>query len=400
MVRVSDNGVLELSKSVNYRWNILAMSYVCMLSFAMVFQSIPPLLSLIRSEFSISHAQAGLLMSLFALPGIFIAIPGGIVSDRFGMKKVGITSLVLMIAGTIIVGTSNTPLQAYVGRIISGIGGLTLAIVLPQLVSKWFLGKELGVGMGVFNTAMPLGTILSFNILGVIGNGLGWHTPVFLTTTCSILALLIFLWLFKKPNEKKPEKVKGNAFSEITKLGSSIWLIGFSWMWFNAAFISFLTFSSAFFIAKGYEIGSAGFLSSIIMMGSLFLSPLIGYFVYKFGREEAFIGMGGVILASLIFFVSISSYIIPLLLLTGIFAAFVPASIFSMPSKIVKRKNLGLAFGIITACSNIGVLVGPYLAGLARDFAGNYSSSFHLMSLFAVLQTITIGLFSWVKTKK
>ena len=293
LVRVSDYGVLELSKSVNYRWNILAMSYVCMLSFAMVFQSIPPLLSLIRSEFSISHAQAGLLMSLFALPGIFIAIPGGIISDRLGMKKVGITSLVLMIAGTIIVGTSNMPLQAYVGRIISGIGGLTLAIVLPQLVSKWFLGKELGVGMGVFNTAMPLGTILSFNILGIIGNGLGWHTPVFLTTTFSILALLIFLWLFKKPAKKKPEKVKGIVFSEITKLGSSIWLIGFSWMWFNAAFISFLTFSSPFFVAKGYEIGSAGFLSSIIMMGSLFLSPLIGYFVYKFGREEAFIGMGG-----------------------------------------------------------------------------------------------------------
>ena len=192
----------------------------------------------------------------------------------------------------------------------------------------------------------------------------------------------------------------GDIVSEITKLGSSIWLIGFSWMWFNAAFISFLTFSSPFFVAKGYEIGSAGFLSSIIMMGSLFLSPLIGYFVYKFGREEAFIGMGGVILASLIFFVSISSNIIPLLLLAGIFAAFVPASIFSMPSKIVERKNLGLAFGIITACSNIGVLVGPYLAGLARDFAGNYSSSFHLMSLFAVLQTVTIGLFSWAKTKK
>jgi nitrate/nitrite transporter NarK len=38
-------------------------------------------------------------MSLFALPGMFIELPGGIISDRFGMKKSGVTSLLLMIAG-------------------------------------------------------------------------------------------------------------------------------------------------------------------------------------------------------------------------------------------------------------------------------------------------------------
>jgi len=65
--------VMLLDKFAGYRWKILVMIYACMLSFAMVFQSIPPLLTLIRQEFNIGHAQAGLLMSLFALPGIFIA---------------------------------------------------------------------------------------------------------------------------------------------------------------------------------------------------------------------------------------------------------------------------------------------------------------------------------------
>ena len=76
------------------------MSYVCMLAFALVFQSIPPILNLIISDLNINYAQAGLLMSLFALPGIFIAIPSGMISDRFGMKKVGVASLILMIVGT------------------------------------------------------------------------------------------------------------------------------------------------------------------------------------------------------------------------------------------------------------------------------------------------------------
>jgi len=66
----------------------------------------------------------------------------------------------------------------------------------------------------------------------------------------------------------------------------------------------------------------------------------------------------------------------------------------------VNPKSLGLGFGIITACLNIGVLAGPYFTGLARDFTGNYGLSFQIMALFAVLQAITIGLFALLKLKK
>jgi len=390
--------VLALAGAVNYRWKILAMTYFCMLSFAMVFQSISPLLTLIRDEFSISRAEAGLLMSFFALPGIIVALPGGIISDRFGMKKTGIASLVLMVIGTLVVGTSNIPLQAYVGRIVSGAGGLTLAVVLPQLLSRWFLGKELGVGMGIFNTAMPLGTILSFNIFSIIGESLNWRMPIFLTTTASIVALSVFLWLFKEPSGKTSITKNGTG-SSIKKLGPAIWLVGLAWMWFNAAFISFLTFSSDFFVTRGYAIGSAGLLSSIVMMGSLFLSPLMGYFVYKFGRERAFIGIGGIIIAFLIFLVPTSPVVIPLLVLIGVFVAFVPAPIFSLPPKLVKPENMGLAFGIVTACLNIGILAGPYFAGLIKDVTGDYSFSFYLMAIFAVLQAVTIALLGLFKLR-
>ncbi len=370
------------------------MVYVCMFSFAIVFQSIPPLLSIIKTEFDIGEAQSGLLMSFFALPGIIIGLPSGMISDRFGMKKTGLTSLILMIFGTIIVATSDTIFQAYVGRVVSGIGGLTLAIVLPQLVSRWFLGKELNLGMGLFNTAMPLGTIMSLNFFSIIGKVLGWKTPILITTTAGTFALVIFYFLFKKPPEKE-ESSKCPASTNITRLSLPIWLVSLSWMWFNAAFISFITFSSKFFIEKGFEYGFAGFLSSLVMFGSLFLSPLIGYSIQKFGKEEIFIGVGGIILGLLILVISTSLYVFPILILIGLAVALVPAPIFSLPSKIVNPRSFGLAFGIITTCLNIGVLIGPFLAGLARDLTGDYVFSFYVLSLFAFLQTATIWLFSW-----
>jgi predicted MFS family arabinose efflux permease len=380
----------------DYRWKILIMTYVCMLSFALVFQSIAPLLTLIRQEFNISHAQAGLLMSFFALPGIFVAIPGGVVSDRFGIRKTGVASLVLMITGTFILGTSSSTLQAYAGRIVSGVGGLTLAVVLPQLLSRWFIGKELGIGMGIFNTAMPLGTILSLNVFSMVGNSFGWQLPIFLTTTASTIALLVFLLLCREP-AGETERVKGTVIGDIASLGVSVWLVGLCWMWFNATLISFITFSSDFLIAKGYEVGAAGFMSSMVMMGSLFLNPVAGYVVHRFGRESLLIGAGGVFLATLTFLTPAASSIAPFFLLVGISASLVPAPIYSLPPKIVKPENLGLAFGVMTACLNVGILGGPYFVGLARDFTGEYTLSFHLMTLFAVLLTITIALFSLFK---
>jgi len=375
------------------------MSYLCMLAFALVFQSIPPILPLIISELNITHAQAGLLMSLFALPGIFVAIPSGIISDRLGMRKVGIASLVLMTIGTFVVGTGNNFISICVGRLISGVGALTLAIVLPQLLSRWFMRKELGIGMGVFNTAMPLGTIASFNVFGSIGNNLGWQQSILLTTVVSVFALLIFLWLFKEP-KLKTEYKRRSLSSTIANIGAPIWIVGFTWMWFNAALISFLTFAPDFFVSKGYETSFAGFMSSIVMMGSLFLSPLIGYFVHKFGKEEMFIFVGGVVLALLIFLVPTTSLHLPLLVLIGIFTAFVPAPIFSLPSKIVQSQSLGLGFGVLTTCLNVSVLAGPYLTGLAKDFTGEYTTSFYLMSIFTIMQIITIMLFHFFKYRK
>jgi MFS family permease len=363
-----------------------------MLSFTLVFQSVPPLLTLVREDFQASHAQVGLLMSLFALPGIFLSLPGGAVSDRFGMKKTGLASLGLMVAGTVIFAASQIPLHAYVGRVISGVGGLTLAVVLPQMVSRWFMGKELGLAMGLYNTAMPFGTVFSLNVFNVLGNSFGWRVPVVLTTAVGGIALLAFLLLFKEPSEDV-ERTGSTLREDVARLGPSMWLVGLSWMWFNAALISFITFSPDYFVDKGFAVGSAGFMSSIVMLGSLFLNPVVGYVVHRFGGERLFIAAGGLGLSILFFLVPAFSLVIPLLVLVGVFASLVPPSVFSLPPKIVDARSFGLAYGIITTCLNVGILAGPYLVGSARDLTGDYALGFHLMVAFAVMQTLTIGLF-------
>ena len=86
-------------------------------------------------------------MSLFGLPGIIISIPGGIFADVYGPKRVGVIALIITFSGSLLVALGKSFLLLIIGRVISGIGGLTISIVAPQALSRWFASKDLGKAM-------------------------------------------------------------------------------------------------------------------------------------------------------------------------------------------------------------------------------------------------------------
>jgi predicted MFS family arabinose efflux permease len=289
---------------------------------------------------------------------------------------------------------SNTFLYAGLGRLIAGIGGVTVFIISLQIVSQWFRGAEIGTAMGIYNTAMPIGTLICFNTFGKLGESLGWRMPMFITAAICALGLLAFLILYKPaPNlpQKTPHDSRGitGLFSTLAKMGSAIWLLSLCFMWFNAATLSFSTFAPDFFVSMGYSIAFAGFLASLRMWGSLGLSPLVGRLVDRFNNNDIFIGVGGVILGVTIYMITRSSNFILLMIVMTVVGPLIPTPIFSLPAKILEAKNLGLGFGILTMFSGIGALFGPYMAGAIRDQTGSYEMTFIFLSILAILITVT-----------
>lgn len=366
------------------------MVYLSMLAFALVFQSIPPILGLIISELGITHAQAGLLMGLFALPGIFLAIPSGLLSDYYGAERVGAVSLGLMVVGTAVSGTAEGFFTLAAGRLVAGIGALALAVVGPQILSQWFYKKEVGLAMGFLNTAVPLGTVVAFNSFAKLGSTIGWRIPILLTSALSLVALIVFLLVYRPVSGSEGER-KSVLFMNPFQAGAKIWLIGLSWMWFNAGVIAFLTFAPDYFVSRGFDIGRAGFLTSILMFAALVFNPVVGYTAHRLGKKELFIAAGGVLLAIIMLLIPFSGLpVLALMVLLGVAAASTPAPIFSLPSDVLTPEKLGMGFGIVTTLLNVGILVGPYLVGLTIDVTGAFQSSFVLMAGFVFLATPTI----------
>lgn len=370
------------------------MVYICMLVFAFTLQSLPPILTLIIEEFKLTHAEAGLLMSLFTFPSIFLAILAGLLSDRLGSFKVGLISLILVIIGTLFFALSRAFPFAGIGRVVAGTGAVTLSIVAAKILSLWFQGREVGTAMGVYNTAMPVGTIICFTTFGRLGESSGWQIPIFFTAFICMIGLAAFLFLYK-PAPNTPQKIAhkkqegAGLLSNLFNIGNLIWLTGLCWLWFNAAVISFSTFAPDFFVSKGNSIGYAGFLTSLLMWGSLGLSPIIGRLIDRFNNNYIFIGAGGLILSTSLYLVSKSTNFLFPMAVMAVAVAFVPTPVFSYLSKILPPKDLGLGFGILGMVSGIGMFFGPYLSGLIRDKTGSYEITFIFLSILAIQISVT-----------
>ncbi len=380
-----------MEKAENYRWVILGIVYLSILAFTLIFQSIPPILPIIISELHLTYAQSGLLMSLFALPGILVSILGGFLADRSGMKPLGTGCILLMIGGTFLVGLGMNLQILGLGRIIAGIGAFTLSVFLPKLLSQWFKGKELGLAMGIFNTGVPLGSVICFGLFGRLGTLGGWRVPILLTGIYSLIIFILFFILYRPPLLQRMREGKSlNIHKSLTQMGYPIWLVGFSWLWFNAAFVSFATFAPDLFIENGFTIEQSGILIGIPLLGSLLFSTPIGYLVDRFKHQEWLIGTGGIALAILALFFNFSSSFLFLAILMGIFSAMIPAPIYSLPPEILKMDNVGLGFGILSTCSSVGLFVAPYLVGKIKDLTDSHNWSFTLISSFFFLTAIFI----------
>jgi MFS family permease len=376
-----------------YRWKIIAAAAFCYLIYAVVIQSIPPILGILIDMLHISHTEAGMLMSLALLPAIVLSFPGGLLVDRFGVRITGIVSLVIMMLGTVIVAMGNGYWVLSLGRLVVGLGATILVVALPKIITTWFAGREIGLAMGVYHTAFPLGTILALNFAGILAYGLGWRVPIWVSVVSCAVALLLFIIFIRDKKGEQSEMLKsGSLLGAIKEAGWKIWCVGLAWTFFAGCTISYFTYAPDYFISSGKDVVQAGLIASAPMFGSILLAALVGMLVDRLGKKWLFavIGLAGIAL-TLLLIPRFTNCAVLLAISMGIFIAmFTPAS-FAMPADILTERVRGIGFGIILTCQGFGNVLGPAIAGIFRDITGDYVWSFVALSAMALLGIIPIA---------
>ena len=86
------------------RWLILGVLFFARTAMACQFQTVGSTAPFLIGSFAIDYTRLGTLIGLYMLPGIFFALPGGMLGQRFGAKRLVLAGLLLMAAGGALMG--------------------------------------------------------------------------------------------------------------------------------------------------------------------------------------------------------------------------------------------------------------------------------------------------------
>lgn len=148
----------------------------------------------------------------FLTLGILVPVTG-ILMQKFTTRQMFITSILLLIFGTILAATASSFSILLAGRIIQAAG---LAINLPltqNVIFTIFPPHQRGGAMGVMGLVMLAGPALGPTIAGLIMDTLSWHW-VFWVTLPFLLFSLVFGFMYMR-NVNEPRQVSIDALSVI-----------------------------------------------------------------------------------------------------------------------------------------------------------------------------------------
>jgi predicted MFS family arabinose efflux permease len=87
---------------------VLGVLFFARTAMGFQFQSVAAVSPLLIQDLAIDFALLGALIGIWMLPGVVVAIPGGLLGRRFGDKRVVLCGLALMVAGSLIVAAAGT----------------------------------------------------------------------------------------------------------------------------------------------------------------------------------------------------------------------------------------------------------------------------------------------------
>ena len=351
---------------MNERWAMLLLIFFTRTSLGFQFQSIAALTPFLVTAFDISWAQVGLLMGLFMLPGVIFALPGGLLGQRFGSRRVVFAGLGLMIAGGMLVSYAGGYGSAVVGRTLSGVGGVLVNIMLARMVADWFRGRELQTALGLMLAAWPFGMALALMMLGPLALISSWRVAEYATVVAAALALTVMVIIYHDP----PGGGIDGARLRLN-VPRRVWLLavsaGVSWALLNASIIVVASFAPSFLMSRGSSVSEAGLITGAALWISIVSVPLGGLVADRVDRPRLLVVTGCLVAA--VSMIAIACAPLPGLwmVVTGILLGLPPSIMMALLPRAVSPDHLATALGVFYGLFYLGMAVSQTVAGLLRD---------------------------------
>lgn len=175
---------------------------------------------MIQEDMNLTDPQVGLLGSVVLLSMSIFVLPFSFIADKWSKKKT-----IMLMSGcwafcTLIFGLARSFPIMVLSRLGVGMGNSAYAPTSTSMITSWFPKEKWGKLLGIYNTAMPLGSAIGSILCGALATHYGWRTTVGVVAIFSIITFCLSIFIPETNGKamKKAADAVSNAAQKASKV--------------------------------------------------------------------------------------------------------------------------------------------------------------------------------------
>ncbi len=349
-----------------------------------------PVVPLYAISLGADTVQVGIINSAFLLMAGLLSLPLGILSDRFGRKRLASLGVLILSATSYLLYFSKTPMQMVWIYLFFGIGLAAFGPTMMSLVADISPPTHLGRSYGWYTTALYTSMSLGPAVGGFVAKELGFLQVFLISGT--LIFLTFWLIVFFLPRARLVVSSAQQKDNWSTAAGDLLqnrpllgcWLVTIGGCFGLGMFVTFLPLHAQ---NQGLHVGVIGLVFAVQGLCNALSRIPFGHLSDKVAKRGTLvvIGLLGFVGSMVGFAVSGSaSHFIIFAAALGISMGLAFTSVGALIAEVVPPESRGLAMGGYNTCIYFGMMLSSALMGPVIEVIG-FEGGFHITALINFL---------------
>ena len=383
-----------------FRWTILALISVSHVVGGTAQYGINTLAPFYKDELGLSHAQVGLFFSAFYLAMAGFSFGAGWLADRLGVRRTTLQGHLSLGACTVAAALAPSFSWAFTFFFLAGLGYSFLNPASSKGVMAWFQRDERATAMGIKQTGVPAGGVLTAMLAPQLVVVFGWRGALAVLGVTNFLFGFVFSFFWREPPDDAAIAVSPvtRAIDKSAPLniwgflpiscGTAIYLVGqLSLITYVPLYLKDAMGFSPYWASQALALTQGGAVVGRVGWG-VASDRLFG------GRRKIVLIVIGVLSAVLIALLSVMTsqsslyLLLPVLFLAGICLVGYQGVSYALIGELAGKARTGTALGMMITINATAATVGTPLFGHIVDRTGSYAFAWQLLAVLLGLGII------------
>ncbi|MHC1730059.1 MAG: MFS transporter [Syntrophobacteraceae bacterium] len=360
---------------LSYPTLLLVCCAVCFGCYSGAYMRIP-VLPLFARSLGADTLQIGIITSAFMLSAALLCLPLGIMSDRFGRKRLILAGLMVSAISSVLLGFCSSPWQMMGVYLCAGAGLAAFAPTMMSFVTDFSPKTHLGRSYGWYTMSMYGGMSLGPAMGGVAGQMLSLEGALIISGIITFIMFLIVIQFIPGPGELHTQDHPTRSSTLIIRglLKNrpllACWIVTLASCFGLGVFVTFTPLHAS---DQGVGVGEIGlifgtqaFVNALCRIPFGHLSDWVSdrsYLVLAgmLGYSAAIAGMG--------ISTSLTSFLISAFAM-GVSMSIAFTAVGALIAQVVPADSKGLAMGGYNTCIYIGMMASALIMGIVTGEFG------------------------------